>query len=139
MISLVPEATWMVYCERGEVWGIEGMGNAGLIKDAEPGLGRARGAGSLGSSLDVSQSRLFRPCPFCFRGFPAVFQTCSILLLYISSTQAFVFCCSLQACLSTSISTQLCKKGQLQCFIHWDPFTNLLPLLSPLLCFPSWT
>lgn len=37
---------------RGEAWGIEVMENAGLIKDAETGLGRTRGAGSVGSSLD---------------------------------------------------------------------------------------
>lgn len=87
----------MVYCGRGEAWGIKGMGNAGLIKDVELGLRRARGAGIMGSEIKsglpgLTVKRPFRPCPFCLSHsrFLAVYQTCSTLLLYTFPTHAFV-------------------------------------------------
>lgn len=47
-------------------------------------------------------------------------------LLYTSSTQASAFCCSLQECLSTSTSSHLRKKGQLN--------ASLTGILSPTRC-----
>lgn len=58
------------------------MGNARPIKDAEPGVGRARGAGAWDHEiksglLDLTVKRAFRPCPLCLSHsrFLAVSQT----------------------------------------------------------------
>lgn len=83
VISLVPKTPWMVYCGKGEAWGIEGMGRAGELAARDHEIK----SGFLGLTV-----KALRVCSFClsYSSFLAIFQTCTALLLYTSPTHAFV-------------------------------------------------
>lgn len=135
----------------GILWERWGLGHQGHGKcRAHKGCG-ARGGEGQGSWHHGIRDQVWTPRSDSQRALQALpflpqplqVPCCLPNMLYTSTLHfpnpRLCFCCSLsQECSSISISTPLHKEGQLQCLIHWDPFTNPLPYSVPLLCLSHW-